>query len=393
MTVVEALDRVRQAAEADARRDPVAHVQLLQEIHRLQLEAETPAEKTMRMRFQILQNLCVRIAIEYNVLQAIAAASGRPVTAAELSTKMGVDELLIIRIMRVITYAGICAESDYATYASNDTTAFITQKAFIGAEKHHTDLGFAIGARLVEMMRTNNLYQFPEGPGQKSPFEYTYGMGFFEYFEKDREQKEAFDDYMAARRDLNAPQWFEIYPAEQQLANCLGEHEFAVLLVDVGGGKGHECSKFRERFPHMPGGVILQDLPVTLKTIDTRPEGVTLMEHDFFSKQPVKGARLYYLRNIMHDWPDSKCLIILSEIVKAMDPKHSRILIDDYVLPNTNAEVRAASMDVLMMLYVSALERTQRQWEELLHSANLEIVQIWSAQTGAESIIEARVRS
>lgn len=49
-------------------------------------------------------------------------------------------------------------------------------------------------------------------------------------------------------------------------------------------------------------------------------------------------------------------------------------------------------MDILMMLYVSALERTQRQWEELMHSVGLEIVRIWSAHTGAESVIEARVR-
>ncbi|KAK6392572.1 hypothetical protein LTR65_003703 [Meristemomyces frigidus] len=329
------LVRLQQAAEADARGDPVAHVQLLQEIHRLQLAAETPAERTMRMRFQILQNLCVRIAIEVNVLQAIAAANGRPVTAAELAQTTGADELLIIRIMRVITYVGICAETDYATYASNETTAFITQKAFIGAEKHHTDLGFAIGGKLVEMMRTHGLHQFPEGSDQKSPFEYTYGMGMFEYLEKDREQKEDFDDYMAARRDPDAPQWFDIYPVEQQLADGPKVDKAAVLLVDVGGGKGHEISKFRQRFPEMPGEVVLQDLPVTVKAIDPRPKGVTLMEHDFFKEQPIQGgcsgrawktevvligpgARLYFLRNIMHDWPDDKCRAILGNIVNAM---------------------------------------------------------------------------
>lgn len=44
------------------------------------------------------------------------------------------------------------------------------------------------------------------------------------------------------------------------------------------------------------------------------------------------GARAYYLRNIMHDWPDDKCVIILQQIMKAMNKK-SVILIDDMVIP------------------------------------------------------------
>lgn len=117
MAVLNSLIRVQKAAEAQARGDPAAHGQLLQEIHNLQLEAETPAETTMRMRFQvresldrtrvamaltrgftllqILQNLCVRIAIEYKVLQAIAAGNGSPVTAAELAQTTQTDELMI----------------------------------------------------------------------------------------------------------------------------------------------------------------------------------------------------------------------------------------------------------------------------------------------------------
>lgn len=94
----------------------------------------------------------------------------------------------------------------------------------------------------------------------------------------------------------------------------------------------------------------------------------------------------------MHDWPDDKCQVILSKIRDAMDPEHSRILIDDYVLPDTGCDVRGASMDILMMMFVSALERTRHQWKELLHSVGLEIAEVWSAVNAEESVIEARVR-
>jgi hypothetical protein len=38
----------------------------------------------------------------------------------------------------------------------------------------------------------------------------------------------------------------------------------------------------------------------------------------------------------MHDWQDDKCISILRNIVTAMDLERSRILIDDFVVPDTN---------------------------------------------------------
>lgn len=217
-------------------------------------------------------------------------------------------------------------------------------------------------------------------------------MPIFEYLNHDQEQKEAFDDYMAARRDPNAPQWFQVYPAKEQLANGMNAGNDGALVVDVGGGFGHEIAKFKEANPDVPGRLILQDLQVTFNNLESKPEGIELMPYDFFTEQPVKGARAYFFRNIMHDWSDKKCAAILSNTVKAMDPVHSRILIDDYVLPDTGADMRAASMDFLMMLFASGMERTKHQWQQLLESVNLEIVKIWTHEAGVESIIEAKVR-
>ena len=107
-----------------------------------------------------------------------------------------------------------------------------------------------------------------------------------------------------------------------------------------------------------------------------------MIEYDFFKEPPVKGekfveqgralwltvslgARIYYMRAILHEWSPKNCTLILQNIVKAMDPEHSRLLIDDYVLPDTGAERRAAGMDWLMMLIAGGMERTKRQFEEL----------------------------
>lgn len=313
--------------------------------------------------------------------------------------------------MRLVTYVGVCEEIGYGSYGSNDTTKFITTKGMIGGEKHQsvkvriaarfltdihsTDLLFPVGGNLVELIRTDRLHMFPEGPNEKSPFEHTFGKPLFEFMSQNAEQKEAFDDYMAARRHVNAPQWFEIYPAKDRLGSELKDDKDAALVVDVGGGQGHEISKFQKRFSHLRGRLILQDLPETFTHLDPAPDHVELMSHDFFREQPVKGARIYFLRQIMHDWPDKKCATILANIAKAMDPEYSRLLIDDYVLPDTGAKRREAGMDFLMMLFASGMERTRHQWEQLLDSVGLQIVKIWypAEGRGEEPVIEAKLRS
>lgn len=75
-----------------------------------------------------------------------------------------------------------------------------------------------------------------------------------------------------------------------------------------------------------------------------------------------------------------------------MEEGYSRILIDDYVLPNTGASMRGASMDFLMMMFCSGIERTRSQWEKLLDSSGLEIVKVWGTRSDFEQVIEAQLR-
>ena len=105
----------------------------------------------------------------------------------------------------------------------------------------------------------------------------------------------------------------------------------------------------------------------------------------------TQGARFYYMRQIMHDWSDDECRIILGHLIKVMN-KDSRLLIDDYVMPPTDAEFRAVHMDVCMMICLRSEERTQRRWKALLDSAGLQIEKIWTPETGFESVIETRVK-
>ncbi|OOQ90245.1 O-methyltransferase [Penicillium brasilianum] len=380
MSFNKALAKVLSLAGREALGDKDHHAGLLRAIRELQLAAETPLETTSRLNFQIMQNISIRVAVEYGYLHVIAAKDGQPISATDLSQETKSDLLLTIRIMRVLTAIGLCDEVGYQLYAANERTRF------------DLDFGMQKGGKLVEYMRGPGIQQFADEPDAVTLFKYAHGTDvIFGLLEKNAEQKQAFDDYMAARRVEGMPQWFDIYPAAKIVQGAQTESG-ATFMVDVGGGPGQEIARFKEKHPELPGRFILQDLPLTLERIERLPDGVEVMEYDFFTPQPIKGSRIYFLRDVLHNWSDAKSAQILSRIVEAMDPKYSTLLIDDYVLPDTGSELRAAEMDILMWLHTAGLERTVSQWQSLFDQVGLELVKIWSSPKGNESVLEARIR-
>ena len=249
-----------------------------------------------------------------------------------------------------------------------------------------------MGGRLVDYMRGPGIHQFADHPEQTTLFDFTFGTPtIFGLLQKNHEQEDAFYSYMAARRLVGTQQWFDIYPAAEKFRDFRNSAD-AVLMVDVGGGPGQELIRFKQANPDLPGRLVLEDLPKTLHRLENLPKEIEPLGHDFFTPQPVRGARAYFLRDVLHNWSDARCAQILTRIVEAMDAQYSTLLIDDYVLPCTGAELRAAEMDILMWLHTSGMERTVSQWEKLLDSVGLEIEKIWSAETGYESILEVKKR-
>jgi demethylsterigmatocystin 6-O-methyltransferase len=95
------------------------------------------------------------------------------------------------------------------------------------------------------------------------------------------------------------------------------------------------------------------------------------------------------MRNILHDHADLKCLIILKNILAAMDTD-SLILIDDMVIPNSGVHSYATQIDLTMMASIASRERTKEQWLNLLETAGLKVNQIYTYRPSTgDSIIEA----
>jgi hypothetical protein len=82
--------------------------------------------------------------------------------------------------------------------------------------------------------------------------------------------------------------WLDWYPIQERLIDGSDPADDPALLVDIGGGWGHDLLAFHNKYPNK-GKLILQDLPDVIKDMRALPSGVEAMGYDFFTEQPVKG--------------------------------------------------------------------------------------------------------
>jgi O-methyltransferase domain len=141
---------------------------------------------------------------------------------------------------------------------------------------------------------------------------------------------------------------------------------------------------------------------------------IKFVEHDFFAPQPIKGAPIYFMRYIIHDWPDTDAIQILTQICEAMSPTSRLLVCDRIILPSYRgtqeteargvegevapqpllanwADAASSGADLLMMLNFNAKERTKEEFEGLFKEAGLVLEKLYY-QNGAVGILQcARV--
>ena len=116
---------------------------------------------------------------------------------------------------------------------------------------------------------------------------------------------------------------------------------------------------------------------------------LSLPSSQLLTASDAQGARVYHLRAILHDWPTAVCHTILSHIADAMTPNYSKLIIRDFILPDSNVPLYTACTDMRMMLLHAGLERTESQWKELLNEVGLELEGFWAVERGGEGVVEA----
>lgn len=125
------------------------------------------------------------------------------------------------------------------------------------------------------------------------PFQLAFAtdLPFFEHMCQNPEMLKDFNTFMAGNRG-GRKHWIDWYPVESQILSAIPNADNDTLLVDVGGGKGHDLERFLGKYPQTKGKLILQDLPSTIDSIQLLSPDIRPMSHDFFTLQPVKGKKI-----------------------------------------------------------------------------------------------------
>ena len=159
-----------------------------------------------------------------------------------------------------------------------------------------------------------------------------------------------------------------------------GEYD-APTVLDIGGGSGDVSLGLakqlpRARFIVQDSSRVARDNTQSLNhTPGINSGNVSFQSYNFLTTpQPVRGADIYYFRNIFHNWPDKNCLAILRNQIPSLK-RGARLLIDDFTLHEPGSvgwvqERRRRWMDVNMLVFFGSRERTLEEWRGLLGEAD-----------------------
>ncbi|KAG1830580.1 S-adenosyl-L-methionine-dependent methyltransferase [Suillus variegatus] len=165
-------------------------------------------------------------------------------------------------------------------------------------------------------------------------------------------------------------------------------------VVDIGSGIGAMSIPLAKTFPHLR--ITNQDLPEIIKLSrnawETNSPELLLNGHvefvplNFLEESPVVGKDVYYLRSIVHDWPDKESMVILHNCGLLQNQYH---MIDECVLSrafegpdigaNESSEDHKApeptllnfsshtthQMDMIMWFLYNSKERTLKEFKDI----------------------------
>ncbi|KAL8982000.1 MAG: hypothetical protein Q9177_005407 [Variospora cf. flavescens] len=376
---------------------------LLRAAKEVQYSLETPKETCDRFRYSGLDLSIAHVFYQIKLFDILVDRADSPISTRDLANETKTDPnllenyayLLTVRLLRYAACNGSVKQSSEDSWTASRLTRTLAvpssqanlKDAFINAMQHYVDL-----PRFLAQTNYQNPTDSTKTVAQLSR---NTSLDFFDWMKENPKHYEILNSFMAANR--LAKIGIDAFPFEDRFPSLFKNDQklesSTPLFVDIGGGRGQMSRAFKNACPSLPGRIIFQDLPQTLASVPSSSEGSSTIEpmaHDFFQPQPIKGARIYFLRHVLHDWPNAKAELILKNTVDAMRGHDSALLIDEKVLPDMGASLATAGLDLNMMMTFAAQERTEKQWRELLTRVGLRIEYLlkYNENTG-DSVIMA----
>jgi hypothetical protein len=324
--------------------------------------------------FQIAMGYMVSTALHAAVRLKIAdrLAEG-PRAAADLARETGTSEDALYRVLRLLASVGVFSETSGRRFENN--TAGEAMQSGRPGSLHDMLLWICDPFHL--RVYADAMHSIETG---QPAIEKTFGVPVFEYFPRDPELSEIFNNAMTSFSAVVIPAALDVY-------------DFSGIgtLVDVAGGHGQVLTSVLQRYPAMRG--VLADLEHVLAGARPRILELGLEDRcrteaiDFFKAVPA-GGDAYIMKHIIHDWDDDRAALILQNIRKAMQPGGRVILLESVLLPGNQPDF-GKIIDLEMLLMPGGKERSEAEFRALFQRAGFELTRIVPTKS-ALSVIEAR---
>lgn len=354
---------------------------------------ETPQESMQRIMFTQLPLVTTRISNDFDIFATLTRGGddADPVPLSDLVQASGLDKSLVSTLMDYHCYQGAAVEPRQGYYTPTRLTYSLLDPMVVKAiTSWHDIVGPAYGA-LHRLLKTG-----PDKSGQKTAFQvgqYTT-ESFYDWLESRPEQHSAFYGYMAANHVITG-KWVDVVHFDEEIAH--EAHENEAVFVDIGGGDGSQCIEV-QKVHRLGGRIILQDRAAVIeKAESTREAGVETVVYDFFTEQPVKGARAYFFQFVLLNWDEDECVRILASQVPAMGPE-SVLMIVDYVQGH-RWENKSGPLEPDLYTPATALAarachdakgRSRADYRNMLERAGLELKDIRVFTSFGQAVIMAK---
>lgn len=303
--------------------------------------------------------------VELDLPQALADG---PVPLAELAEGADVDADRLRRVLRALSALGVVETSDEGFWLADDADELLD------ADRRE-EIRDAIQDRYL---RADDLLTcLREGT---TAFHRRFGEEMFDYLSEHEEDRRLFTSAMTGMARHSVPAIVEALDLD-------GDE----LVVDVGGGEGSLAIALVKSFDDLEA--IVFDRPQVVADAKRRIQVGGLVERcrvhegSFFEGVP-RGADLYLLGRVLHDWDDDQAVEILSNIADAADAG-SRVVAVEEVVDEGPGWSEAKMKDLMMMTMTGGKERTADEYRALFEEAGLEWVGV-SETASQVDLVEGR---
>lgn len=293
-----------------------------------------------------------------------------PKSVTELADKTSTNEDALYRVLRALCAIGVFKESGERQFENNEASKLLISD---------------MPGTLRDLLRWLNCkpfwnacreFDYSLKTGQ-SAFNKANGKLVFEYLKDHEDVAGLFNNAMSSASSVTGPIVADTY-----------DFSGFKTIVDIGGGHGSLLAAIITKYPHLRGVVF--DLPEVIQSVnpDKLTNKLDFQAGDFFEGVP-KGADIYIMKHIIHDWDDEHCVKLLRHCCHAMSDG-GKVLVVEQVITDAPESVFAKLFDIEMLAIThSGRERTVAEFKELFTKAGLKLTRVVPTKQTSICIVEA----